>query len=102
MGVTYTIYDATRSLEDELAGDNTLKPIYLNVTKGDGVTRLSLSQDSGHKLYCVSNCEKDNLLEYFSITEEKEGRRNEAEAPRLQESTKRAKQGNLLNFINKK
>lgn len=101
-GVTYTVYDTTRSLEGELARDSTLVPVYLHVAKEDGVIRLSLSRDRGRMLYCVSSCQHGNLLEYFGIAGEKGGRGKETEVPRLQETTKRAKQGNLLNFVNQK
>lgn len=102
MGVTYTIYNVEKRLEDELAGDSTLVPIYLNVAKETGVIRLSLSQGRGQRLYCVSNCKHHSLLEYFSIPREREERRREEEAPSIQGPAKRAKQGNLLNFVNKK
>lgn len=102
MGVTYTVHDATRSLEDELARDSTLVSVYLHVASEASVTRLCLSRDRSRMLYCVSSCEHGNLLEYFSIAGEKGGRGKEAEAPRLRETSKRAKQGNLLNFVSQK
>eukprot|EP00866_Antonospora_locustae_P001845 jgi/Antlo1/1845/1346 len=103
MGVTCTIYDVEKRLEDELARDSTLVPIYLNVTKETGVTKLSLSEGRGERLYCVSNCKHRCLLEHFGIPSEKVVcRRETEEVPSIQGSAKRAKQGNLLNFANNK
>ncbi|KAL0265893.1 UNVERIFIED_CONTAM: hypothetical protein PYX00_011610 [Menopon gallinae] len=102
MGVNYTVHDGERSLEDELARDSTLVPVYLHVAKEAGVTRLSLSRERGRMLYCVSSCKHGNLLEYFSIAGEKSGRAKEAEVLGHQETTKRAKQSNLLSFVNQK
>lgn len=102
MGVTHTIYNAERRLEDELAEDSTLVPIYLNAAREGGVTRLSLSQGRGERLYCVSSCKHQSLLEYFSIPREKGERRRKEEVPSIQGPAKRARQGNLLNFVSKK
>ncbi|WUR02360.1 uncharacterized protein VNE69_01298 [Vairimorpha necatrix] len=73
--------------------------IFINSTREDKTTKISLSKYKGDILYILSNKDFENINDYFTVTENTVKQELTNEVTR---NVKKSKQGNLFGFMKKK